>query len=210
MKRHSDTLYELSRERLSKDGQQRGPQHSLGDRLQPGASLRLPAGGIVIGAVVLVLLIIAAWWIGASGGSQSGVNAGNSGDMGHLQPPGQVVDPLVPATGTHEDTLSPLEPGRTGQWHFVLAETRSEGANRLAAYCRQLGLDAAVIPGHNTRLDRVIAIPGLDSPSTQTLAYQELDSQIRDVGRRWKASGGTTDLSDRYLHRRTQPHEPSP
>jgi hypothetical protein len=95
-----------------------------------------------------------------------------------------------------------LEPRQAGQWYFVLAETRPEGARRLAAYCRAQGLDAAVISGHNTRLERVIALPGLDSASTTTDAYRALDERIRDVGRRWKASGGTTNLSDRYLDRK--------
>jgi hypothetical protein len=207
MKRRSNTLYELSRQRLSKEGQQRDHQQTLGDRLQPGASFRMPVGGIIVGAIVLILLLVAAWWIGASGGTQPEVNSGNAG---HLQPPGQVVDPLVAATGDGEETQPQAEQRQTGQWYFVLAETRPEGARRLAAYCRQLGLDAAVISGHNTRLDRVIALPGLDSSSSQTVDYQALDGRIRDVGRRWKASGGTTDLSDRYLDRWTQTNEPSP
>ena len=201
MKRRSNTLYELSKHRLSKEGQQRDNQQTLGDRLQPGASFQLPVGGIIAGAVVLVLLVVAAWWIGASSGGQPEINSGNAG---HLQPPGQVMDPLVPAAGDGGEVQVQAEPWQTGQWHFMLAETRPEGARRLAAYCRQLGLDAAVISGHNTRLDRVIALPGLDSSSSQTADYQALDGQIRDVGRRWKASGGTTDLSDRYLYRWTQ------
>ncbi len=201
MKKRGQTLYELSREQLSRDGQANRGQPRLGDKLQPGGSFRLPTGAVVIGLVLLAGIVVAAWLLGARS-----VEPQLQPHGGGLEPPGLVVDPLnpEPEPGSVLSAEDAEQAARTpGNWYFVLAETRPDGARRLAAYCRGLGLDAAVVTGHNTRLERVIALPGLDSSSSQTAAYQALDARIRDVGRRWKAQGGTTDLSDRYLYRWT-------
>ena len=197
MKRGDHTLYELSKQRLNKDGQSEDRPPALGDRLQPGASLRLPAGGVVLVVLGILAIAVTAWWAGRSSAPPGPTSALDPG----LQPPGLVHDPLIDPGTPVLNSPPPAIAGEAATWFFVLAETRPEGAGRLATYCRQHGLDARVIPGHNTRLARVIALPGLHSASTRTPAYRQLDARIRDLGRRWKDSGGTTDLSDRYLDR---------
>lgn len=207
MKRRSGTLYELGRERLGSKGKASAaprlvtPEHQ---RPESGASAKLPVGLLAVGAGGLLIIAAVVWWIGFSVPPNAAAVL-ERGPTGQAQPPGHVIDPLLhPPSPEPIDAPNPVmtEPREDGRWYFVLAETRPEGARRLAAYCRAQGLDAAVISGHNTRLERVIALPGLDSASTTTSAYRALDDRIRDVGRRWKASGGTTFLSDRYLDRK--------
>jgi hypothetical protein len=91
------------------------------------------------------------------------------------------------------------DPRIPGQWYFVLAETRRGGAEEIAAFCRQEGLDVAVVSGHNARLAKVIALPGLSSARATDPAFQELDASIASVGRRWRESGRRTSFADRYL-----------
>jgi len=218
LKRRSGTLYELGRERLSRKSTS-PPRRPMPEPERPpsGTSARLPVGLLAVAAAGVLIVVLLIWWIGcstSSTGDTAATEATTTSDAtGSGQPPGHVIDPLVtpprpeptPGAGPAEQ-----EPRQDGKWYFVLAETRPEGARRLAVYCREQGLDAVVISGHNTRLERVIALPGLDSASTTTDAYRSLDVRIRDVGRRWKASGGTTNLSDRYLHRKqTQPKKPT-
>jgi hypothetical protein len=207
VKRRGATLYEVSRSRLSQQRARSGQspsQPTPQPRPSTDSGAKVPVGLLALGAVGVCVVALLIWWIGAA---QSALPQDNStvAGPGPIQPPGHVIDPLVQPAPTPAQVTPPLpilEPRQAGQWYFVLAETRPEGARRLAAYCRAQGLDAAVISGHNTRLERVIALPGLDSASTTTDAYRALDERIRDVGRRWKASGGTTNLSDRYLDRK--------
>lgn len=210
MRRKSGTLYEVARERLGSGGQAGQDSRrsgSVSDRMQPGSSLRLPMGLVLAGVIAVTGIVVLAWQIGMSVGSD-GTGADDQSapvhSSGPLEPPGPMIDPLDPAALADQLSApegSAVEPRTAGKWYFVLAETRPDGARRLAAYCKAQGLDAAAVPGHNVRLERVIALPGLDSASTTTAGYRHLDDQIRTVGRRWNAAGGTTDLSDRYLDR---------
>ena len=207
MKRRNGTLYELGRERLVRRGKTSvAPRQATPDPERPesGTSAKLPVGLLAVGAAGLFVIAALVWWMNSSTPSEGG-GPRESGPMGQAEPPGHVIDPLLhpaPSKRVVDENPTVSEPREDGRWYFVLAETRPEGSRRLAAYCRSQGLDAAVISGHNTQLERVIALPGLDSASTTTNAYRALDERIRDVGRRWKASGGTTNLSDRYLDRK--------
>jgi hypothetical protein len=203
-------LYEVARERLSalgQEGQNSRRGASVSERLQPGSALRLPIGLVIAGVIVVLVVVVLAWSIGfsvGSDGTEAGQGKAAGDEVRSMEPPGPIIDPLDPSMALI-DVPAPddpvIEPRTVGKWYFVLAETRPEGARRLAAFCKAQGLAAAAVPGHNTRLERVIALHGLDTASTTTAAYRLLDDRIRAVGRRWKVQGGTTALSDRYLER---------
>ncbi|MCH2135700.1 MAG: hypothetical protein MK101_03845 [Phycisphaerales bacterium] len=222
MKRRGGTLYDVARTKLGKAGQggsgqksSPGPSPSSGgdEPTRTSGSVRIPPGILAVGGLFAVALAVLIWW--AISPDPTPAPQPQPGPAAAATPPGEIVDPLTAGGGSHggaqegasgDGDERPAGPGpdprSAGSWYFVLAETRPEGARRLAAFCRAQGLDAAVVSGHNARLERVVALPGLESASTTTDAYRTLDERIRDVGRRWKAQGNSTDLSDRYLARR--------
>jgi len=115
-------------------------------------------------------------------------------------PPVAVADPGAGLeVEVDEDLVG--DPRQQGFFYFVLAETRLEGAMRLARFCRELGLETWVIPRDNAGLARVIALPGVATTSRTEEACRVLDDRIGAIGLRWKESGGTSSLEDRYLVR---------
>lgn len=92
------------------------------------------------------------------------------------------------------------DPRQEGLYYLVLAETRPEGALRLATFCREHELDAYVIRRNNSRFCRVIVLPGLPTRSDTAPEYRRLFEKVLRVGRAWKALyPGDRDLSDAYL-----------
>jgi hypothetical protein len=193
-------------------------------RLVPGSSVRLPLGFIFVGAVVVVATVIGAWWIGRGAGVeevQRDIRASGQGRVEVDPLAGRVAPDVAEIDGEVPDTISqpvvlPMpeapasvdtgasegkngDPRLLGQWYFVLAETRWGGAEEIAAFCRQQGLDVAVVSSHNARLAKVIALPGLSSARATSSAFQDLDARIEAVGRRWRESGRRTSFADRYL-----------
>ncbi|UCD74583.1 MAG: hypothetical protein JSV91_12440 [Phycisphaerales bacterium] len=94
----------------------------------------------------------------------------------------------------------PLEsdPRQPGSSYFILAETRAEGARRLAEFCRANGLEAYVVPGHNARFRCVTVLPGFGSRSGPQV--QRMREEIHRIGGLWKAKYPVeSDLKDAYL-----------
>ena len=217
------SLYEVARTRLDRAGQGADPPpEEAGEappptsRFTPGSSLRLPMGFVVLGIVLVLGFIVLAWWLGKGAGeAEARVDARSQRparvvlDPLEYQPPVPVIEsPALPAEVTPSppeqppsavEPLSGGDPRVRGFHYFVLAETRPAGAEEIAAFCRERGLDVAVVSSHNTRLAQVIALPGLASPRSSDPAYRALDARIEEVGRRWKQSGRRTSFSDRYL-----------
>jgi hypothetical protein len=220
------SLYEVGRLRLDREGQ--GGEHQPESdgpippsRFTPGSSLRLPMGFVMVGIVVVAGIILLAWWLGKGTGQElakAEVMAQGHGrvmaDPLDSRSPTVKVEPVVaspppaqvPAVVSAaepppvaQEAPSSGDPRQSGMHYFVLAETRFAGAQEIAAFCRQQGLDVAVVSGHNTRLAQVIALPGLVSSRSSDPAYKALDAKIERVGREWKQSGRRTSFSDRYL-----------
>ncbi len=217
------SLYEVARTRLDRAGQGADPPpEEAGEappptsRFTPGSSLRLPMGFVVLGIVLVLGFIVLAWWLGKGAGeAEARVDARSQrparvvlDPLEHQSPAPVIEFPAMPA----EVAASPLgqsppavepplggDPRVRGFHYFVLAETRPAGAEEIAAFCREQGLDVAVVSSHNTRLAQVIALPGLASPRSSDPAHRALDARIEEVGRRWKQSGRRTSFSDRYL-----------
>ncbi|MDP6479345.1 MAG: hypothetical protein QGI75_04815 [Phycisphaerales bacterium] len=220
------SLYEVARTRLDRAGQGSDPPaEEAGEappptpRFTPGSSLRLPMGFVVLGIVLVLGFIVLAWWLGKGAGEAGArvdariqVPVRVARDPLEYQPPASAIE--FPALPTEPAVLPPEQSPRAGEppldgdkgdprvrgfHYFVLAETRPAGAEEIAAFCRDQGLDVAVVSGHNARLAQVIALPGLASPRSSDPAYRALDARIEEVGRRWKQSGRRTSFSDRYL-----------
>lgn len=173
-------------------------------------------GFVVVGIVLILGVVTLAWWLGKGAGeAEAIIDATRQGltrvqqDPLVYQPP-IVAEPVVPAAEEAPPTppnqpVAESEPPTDGDprvrgfHYFVLAETRPGGAEEIAAFCREQGLDVVVVSSHNARLAQVIALPGLASPRSSDPAYRALDAKIEEVGRRWEQSGRRTSFSDRYL-----------
>ncbi len=216
------SLYEVGRTRLDRTGQgltEEASSSSLQGSMTAGQSVRLPFGFIALFLIIIAVLVCVAWWVGRGTGAQE-VRSQFESDAA----PHQIQDPLQSAVAvrpaaipvevppvSQSDNLEsspppeaapkpppkPLKP-ISGQYHFVLIETRPEGAERVARFCRDQGLEVAVVPGHNTRLAKVIALPGLPTGRSSDPQYGDLDARIEEVGRLWRQSGGRTSFEKRY------------
>ena len=94
------------------------------------------------------------------------------------------------------------DPRQAGLWYLILAETQREGAERLAQYCRDRGLEAYMVVSHNNPLRRcVIVLPGLASDAMSDPRERPLREEVYRVGDAWQATHrGERNLRDAYLH----------
>jgi hypothetical protein len=111
----------------------------------------------------------------------------------------EVAAPADGARGWGPINSDPRQPGLN---YRVLATTRPDGARRLAAYCRENGLEAYVVGDDNSRLRQVIVLPGferLPTPSNPNPLAERLVRTVERIGERWKAEHrGESDLKDAY------------
>ena len=184
------------------------PQRQGAPAWEPGRSMRVTAGHLLVSIAVVMVLVVVTWMIAFRQGElQARAELESVIFQPVLEDP--VLDPApsagvpagdpVPAVVTKESLVG--DPRQEGLFYFVLAETRLEGALRLARFCRELGLETWVIPRDNAGLARVIALPGVVTTSRTEEACRVLDERIGAIGLRWKESGGTSSLEDRYLVR---------
>jgi hypothetical protein len=196
--------------------------------LQAGRSIRLPVGAVLLAVAVAIILIIAAYIVGSwrAGAvaraeyEQKMLDAsrGLTGSGGLASDP--LVAPETPGSTVQERqpdpapvVETPAETDLGGDWgpiesdprapglhYLILAETRSDGAVRLAAFCRDQGLAAYVVSGNNDRFRRVIALPGFPTRSSSTPEARALLGEIHRIGALWKArEPGGSDLTDAYF-----------
>jgi hypothetical protein len=180
--------------------------------LTPGRSVRMSIGTIGVFAAVAVALILISYTIGFNRGeavaredygsrlfqevdatpvSQAQIKPAVS----PRQPPSQIVKPSskVPKWGAIGADLR-----QSGVHYFILSQTTKEGAERIASFCREKGLETYAISGDNTRLHRVIALPGFRKRNEQGVA--DLLLRIRSIGQSWAEDEGRgDDLHDAYL-----------
>ena len=209
-------LYELSQGSVGSSERGLAPGRGTADEppsegsrlLMPGTGVRLPGGVLVAAILVVMLLIGGGWWLGFQQGvaRTESLMAARPGQIpvdpmiaSVMREPGEDLSPDTPSTpSASENRASDPDPEA---WYFILAETSTAGAQRLAAFCRAQGLEVRVVPRHNTELARIVAMPGMASSSRQNDQVRAMDDRIDVIGRRWKNSGGRTDFSDRYLDR---------
>ncbi|MDP7029888.1 MAG: hypothetical protein QF733_06680 [Phycisphaerales bacterium] len=207
------SLYEVGQPRLSRGGQETGPDGSAGEAAPGRTSLRIPLGFmwlIVLGGAALVII---AWVAGRGAGVEEARTAGaleaaqaRVTDPLHVEPSppprAEVAVTPPPQTERAVSEAPAGDPLVSGLYYFVLAEWRPSDMERLADFCRSQGLEVAVVSGDNARLAKLIALPGLRSDRSSDPAVQELASRIAAVGRLWRAGGGKTSFDDKYLMRK--------
>jgi hypothetical protein len=199
------------------------PSSTPGQWLRPGGSIRIPAGTLLVAVAIVMAIVVAVYIIGyRRGGTEMEARLANlvleplrndplvSPEAVDPQTPGGNLGSgsAIPSTGPEPTSPSRSEAmwgslaGVTltpGSKYFILSETVLDGAERLARFCRERGLETYVIPSDNTRLRRVAAFPALATASRDDPATRELQRRIRQIGRLWKTAGGVTDLSDAYV-----------
>ena len=106
------------------------------------------------------------------------------------------------AAGAGDAAWGPMEsdPRRPGLHYMVLIATRTEGARRLAAFCRARGLETYVVGGNNERLRCVVVLPGVPTQSRSDPQVRRLMDRVDPVCRAWKDENPREgELHDRYL-----------
>ncbi len=93
-----------------------------------------------------------------------------------------------------------LDPRQAGLQYCVLATVPEANADKLVQFCRDLGLDAWVVPDDSGRLREITVLPGVPKSELKGAAATALGVRIAQVGARWKAAGkGNSDFHDRYF-----------
>jgi hypothetical protein len=185
-------------------------------------SIRLPVGYLLLGAGLVCAIVVGAYVIGWAR-SRHVVRQEYFEDQPQPgEAPGmRAADPLSDASGTSrapgreaagtapvdDDAAGPRgwgpvesDPRRPGLNYLVVAETRQEGAQRLAEHLRQSQLEAYVIASNNPQSRRVIVLPGLPSVADSDPRVQQLRAKVREAGRAWRARHpGESDLGDAYF-----------
>ena len=198
------------------------------DVIEPGEeglrrTIRIPAGYLLVSATAVMLLVVLMYVVGFKRGSESeraefeqrfldqsvaidpGLRArdplNGTALAGGMRSTGAASDDQMETPGgASASRWGPIDsdPRQAGLHYFVLATTTSQGAARLADFCRSRGLETYVIPGNNPSHRRVIAAPGFRQKTDA--GVRRLKEQILDIGRDWKSRfPGESDLSDSYL-----------
>ncbi|MBC8522908.1 hypothetical protein H8D29_03175 [PVC group bacterium] len=177
--------------------------------LTPGRSVRMSIGTVGVFAAVAIALIVISYTLGFNRGEaiareDYGIRLFEEIDSPSLA---QRVDktaisqtsPLQPSVAKAPTWGSiNSDPRRAGMHYFMLSQTTKVGAERLVSFCREKGLETYAISGDNTRLHRVIALPGFASRNEQ--GVEDLRLQIQGTGRAWaEGDGRGDDLKDAYL-----------
>ncbi|MDG2292174.1 MAG: hypothetical protein P8L37_05905 [Phycisphaerales bacterium] len=179
--------------------------------------MRVTIGHMLVAAAVILVLLIGTWMLAYRQGelraradlqsaifqpvSADPLAASTSPALVPVPVAGEQARLLAPGLQAPEDAELYADPREAGFFYFVLAETRPEGALRLARFCRERGLETWLIPRDTVGLVQVLATPGLPSATRGDPLVIELDDQIGEIGRAWKRAGGHSSLEDRYLVR---------
>jgi hypothetical protein len=206
---------------------ERAPEHPTTAR-----TIRVPLGYVFLAAAAVIMLIAVAYMLGHERGEQvaravfeqeilDATRMASSGSVvrdplaepaetgetaapggGELEPTPPADDAATPADGARGWGPINSDPRQPGLNYRVLATTRLDGAGRLAAYCRENGLEAYVVGDDNSRLRQVIVLPGferLPTPSSPNPLAERLVRTVERIGERWKAEHrGESDLKDAY------------
>ena len=222
------SLYEVAQSRLDSKGQgvqatgeESSQQRVPPRRVTPGSSLRLPFGFVAMILVGGVGLVLVAWWAGRGAGAEEArldmvtesevrVIADPLAIPPRVEPKAHSIVNAAPVQSAPAAVSPPPaavvegDPRVPGLSYFVLAETRLQGAREIAEFCRQQGLEVAVVLSHNARSAKVIALPGLLSDRMSDPAVQAIDARIAAIGRLWHESGRQSAFEDRYQQRKNK------
>ncbi|MFG0274690.1 MAG: hypothetical protein ACF8QF_06505 [Phycisphaerales bacterium] len=124
-------------------------------------------------------------------------SAGRSGTpAAATNQPRQQAPAAEPAPASTEPGADPRTPGLN---YFIVARDLPDEAERAAAYLRESGVPAAVVPSSTGSLRLVVALQGFTGDQMRAGEHNTLKARIQSLGRIWKRDmGGTTDWADTY------------
>jgi len=214
-----------------RDGVPAPPRHAVEDEPPSALvrTVRIPAGYLLLAAAGVAVLGLLVYMIAFRLGEQAARTEFDRRFLETTEnpaPASRAADPLLeppapprnrtPPSDAHTASPAPHErvgspprswgpidsdPRHADLYYLVLAETRREGAWRLAEFCRQRGLEAYVTPSNNKRF-RVFVLPGLPAEGKVDPREQPLRDQVFRIGDAWKAQhAGESNLRDAYLRR---------
>ncbi len=178
--------------------------------LTPGRSIRMSVGTIGVILAVGIALIVISYTMGFQRGSSiAREDYGNrlfeevsqstiTSPAEHSKPAqASQKQPSTQIAGSGWGSIS-SDPRVAGKNYFTLIQTTKDGAMQLAAFCREKGLETYAISVNNTRLYRVIALPGSVDPNDAVA--KEVRSKIYAIGQEWinTNAGRGSDLKDAY------------
>lgn len=184
-------------------------EHNL---FTPGRTFRISIGSIGVIAAVCIALIVISYTLGFRKGTAVAredygnrlfeeiplettvTTQSNDSEITSSNP----AQPQANIGNFQWDTVL-SDPREQNHFYFTLMQTTKEGAMQLAAYCRQKGLETYVVSGNNTRLYRVVALPG--STDRNATSLRTVLTQIHAIGQEWArtTTGNGSDLQDAYL-----------
>lgn len=185
--------------------------------LTPGRSIRVSIGTIGVLSAVCIALIVVSYTMGFRKGSvitredyeqesykqisQSFTEPDVQGVSPQPMPQEKGAAPAASITETTNNAWGPVlsDPRVLNNYYFTLMQTTKAGAMQLAAFCRQKGLETYVVSGNNTRLYRVIALPGSSNRNASSLS--KVQSHVYAIGQEWASTSGGrgSDLKDAYI-----------
>ncbi len=187
-----------------------------------GRAIRLPVGYVWLGAAGGVLVAAVAFSTGyLRGHSDATTTLEREWLQTHQRtlavPPPEIVPGVLGATGPsvaaqvkaghgaeQPGAEAPIQsdPRVKGVNYFVLIHTRLENATKLARFCRDLGVDAYVVPAKNVSLlHMVIVLPGYASGDSSSEPVRLLKQRIAEVIRKWKLQINPRDELAYYAER---------
>ena len=169
-------------------------------------SFTLTLGQAVLAGLGVVVAVAIAFGIGVQRG-KSASRAPEVPEQGVAAASPAI--PTVPAAQAKPAAISPTsteiannngDPRIKGYRYFVLCHPSSQRARDLVDFCRKNGLDAHLVPDDNAMLRKIIVLPGYKDPSEKSSPeIKALESNIRRVGEKWKASAkGNQDFAGHY------------
>jgi len=109
--------------------------------------------------------------------------------------------PTLTAAPRGTATTPGADPRVKGLNYWIIARPGVDEAPAMADFITAQGLEVAIVPDHNPRFLRIIAVPGF--PGGSDLGRRQ-ETRIRSIGKQWKnAARGHRDFDDAYpeLHR---------
>jgi|GEM_PF-1956792 len=190
--------------------------------LRPSATpgpivLRIPQGYAAIIILGLVGILILAYWVGYRRGDQA------RRQLIHEQQEAAILlqERLISSGDTSTSVFESDQTGQqnasagspktpqtkdekrvAGQNYFILVHYHEAEAQRLVAFLKAHGVEAAAISSNNGRLFKVAALRGFEADELNSDGRRKYETRLRQLGRAWKKTrAGAGDLADMYLER---------
>ena len=189
-----------------------------------GRAIRLPVGYVWLGAAGAVLVVVVAFSTGYLRGHRDATRTLErewllTNQRSLPVPPPEIAPGVLGAAGPRPaargaagdghgvasrqagvdrqpSAVTPIrsDPRVKGVNYFVLIHTRLENATKLAQFCRDLDVDAYVVPAKNVSLyHMVIVLPGYARGERSSEPIRLLEQRIAEVVRKWKLQVNSRD-----------------